>query len=81
MSCKQITGYNSFYHNHLYQLAGLGPQQINTHGEITHGVNAFWPLHTQFLILKKVPLFQQLGWLYALTTGYHRMINTFQFFL
>lgn len=59
MSCKQTASYNSFYHNHLYQLAGLSLQQINTHGEITHGVHAFWPLHTQFLILKKVPLFQQ----------------------
>lgn len=59
MSCKQTAGSNSFYHNHLCQIAGRGLQQINTHGEIIHGVNAFWPHPTQFLILKKVPLFQQ----------------------
>lgn len=53
MSCKQTVGCNSFYHNHPCQLADLGLQQINTHGEITHGVNAIWPHHTQFLILKK----------------------------
>lgn len=72
MSCKQTAGYNSFQHNHLCQLAGLGLQQINTHGEITHGVNAFWPHHIQFLIYffkKSIVISAELRWLCALTTA------------